>query len=198
MKVLTMAWKIIILMLMAAFYSCYFIKMFHQKKQGIQTNHLGKGKTGFIRFIEIALQITSYILPIMQILSVIFCKPTESIILKICGVVLTALGVAFFVVSVLQMKDSWRAGISKEEKTNLVTGGIYSISRNPAFVGFELMYIGILYTFFSWYLFLATAFAVMIFHLQIVNVEEPFLAEVFGNEYIMYKNKVCRYIGRRK
>ena len=86
----------------------------------------------------------------------------------------------------------------KEEKTNLVTTGIYSISRNPAFLGFDLMYIGILFSFFNWFLCFATGFAVVFFHLQIVNVEEDFLIEAFGNEYLQYKSKVCRYLGRKR
>ncbi len=77
-----------------------------------------------------------------------------------------------------------------------MTTGIYSISRNPAFLGFDLMYIGILPAFFNWYLCGATIFAVVIFHLQIVNVEEDFLIEAFWEEYLAYKKKVCRYIGR--
>ena len=42
------------------------------------------------------------------------------------------------------MRDFWRAGISETDKTELVTEGIYQISRNPAFLGFDLLYIGIL------------------------------------------------------
>ena len=33
---------------------------------------------------------------------------------------------------------------------------------------------------------------------QIVNVEEDFLIEAFGNEYLQYKSKVCRYLGRKR
>ena len=43
--------KILALALMAAFYICYFAKMISQKRQGIQTDQLGKGKEGFIKFI---------------------------------------------------------------------------------------------------------------------------------------------------
>ena len=49
-----------------------------------------------------------------------------------------------FVISVWTMKDSWRAGVSKTDQTELVTDGIYQISRNPAFLGFDLVYVGIL------------------------------------------------------
>ncbi|EKC72198.1 isoprenylcysteine carboxyl methyltransferase family protein, partial [human gut metagenome] len=44
-----------------------------------------------------------------------------------------------FVISVWTMKDSWRAGVSKTDQTELVTDGIYQISRNPAFLGFDLV-----------------------------------------------------------
>jgi len=192
-----MGFKIIILILMAVFYACYFAKMISQRKQGIRTDQLGKGKEGFAKFIEVILKITTYLLPVVQVVSIVLYGGFVHIFMRIAGVIITALGVFAFVVSVLQMKDNWRAGVQREEKTNLVTAGIYSISRNPAFLGFDLMYIGILLTFFNWYLCITTVFAVVVFHLQIVNVEEDFLMEAFGEEYLSYRKKVCRYIGRR-
>ncbi len=95
------------------------------------------------------------------------------------------------------MRDSWRAGVSKTDKTELVTRGIYQISRNPAFLGFDLVYIGILLMFFNWALFGVSVFAIIMFHLQIVNVEEDFLIAAFGKEYLDYKRKVNRYLGRK-
>lgn len=188
--------KIITLALMATFYACYFAKMLSQRKQGISTDQLGKGKTGFVKFIEVTLKISTYVLPVIQLVSIFWYVGTAHASLRVIGIVLTALGVFVFIVSVVQMKDNWRAGVQREAKTNLVTTGIYSISRNPAFLGFDLMYIGILFTFFNWYLCFATSFVLVFFHLQIVNVEEEFLTEAFGEEYTKYKKKVCRYIGR--
>lgn len=189
--------KIITLALMAIFYICYFVKMICQKRQGIKTDQLGKGKEGFVKFIEITLKITTYILPVMQIVSIVLYSGKIHTALRIVGVIITSLGVMAFIISVVQMKDNWRAGVQREDKTDLVITGIYSVSRNPAFLGFDLMYIGILFSFFNWYLCLATGFALVFFHLQIVNVEEDFLLEAFGQEYIEYKKKVCRYLGRK-
>ena len=59
------------------------------------------------------------------------------------------------------------------------------------------MYIGILVAFFNRYLCLVSVIAVFLFHLQIVNVEEDFLIERFGEEYIAYRKKVHRYLGRK-
>lgn len=192
-----MIMKIVTLALMAIFYICYFAKMISQKKQGISTDQLGKGKEGIVKYIEIILKITTYLLPIIQIVSIAIYSNTVHIALKIIGVIVTALGIIAFIMSVLQMKDNWRAGVQREEKTDLVTTGIYSVSRNPAFLGFDLMYIGILISYFNWYLCFATILALVLFHLQIVNVEEDFLLEAFGEEYIEYKGKVSRYIGRK-
>ncbi len=192
-----MSIKIITLTLMAVFYICYFAKMINQRKQGIRTDQLGKGKSGLVKFIEVTLKITTYLVPMLEVISIVLYDGTTPIAMRVAGVIVTAFGVIAFVVSVLQMKDNWRAGVQREEKTSLVTSGIYSVSRNPAFLGFDLMYIGVLAAFFNWYLCGATIFVVVLFHLQIVNVEEAFLIEVFGEEYVAYKKKVCRYIGRR-
>ena len=171
--------------------------MISQRKQGICTDQLGKGKTGFVKFIEVTLKIATYLIPVIQIISIMLYSGTVHIVLRMTGVIITAFGVIAFTISVVQMKDNWRAGVQREEKTSLVTTGIYSISRNPAFLGFDMMYIGILFSFFNWYLFIATGFALLFFHLQIVNVEEEFLIEEFGEEYLEYKKKVSRYIGRK-
>ena len=192
-----MIFEIIIIGLMATFYLCYFVKMISQRKQGISTDQLGKGKTGFVKFIEVTLKISTYVLPIIQIISILQYVGTTHVILRVVGCVITTIGVLIFVISVVQMKDNWRAGVQREDKTDLVTTGIYSISRNPAFLGFDLMYIGILCTFFNWFLCFATSIVLVFFHLQIVNVEEDFLLEAFGQEYIGYKKKVCRYLGRK-
>ena len=192
-----MIFKIITLGLMATFYVCYFVKMISQKKHGISTDQLGKGKTGFVKVIEMTLKLSTYVLPIIQLISILWYIGTSHIALRIIGCAITAVGVLTFIMSVAQMKDNWRAGVQREDKTNLVTTGIYSISRNPAFLGFDLMYIGILITFFNWYLCFATSFVLVFFHLQIVNVEEEFLIEAFKEEYVQYKKKVCRYLGRK-
>lgn len=192
-----MVFKIIALALMASFYICYFAKMISQKKQGIDTDQLGKGKVGFVKFIEVTLKTSTYLLPAIEVVSIVFYTGSVNDVLRIIGLIILALGVVAFIVSVLQMKDNWRAGVQREEKTELVTTGIYSISRNPAFLGFDLMYIGIMIAFFNWYLCVATSLVMVFFHLQIVNVEEDFLIEAFGDEYIKYRKKVCRYFGRK-
>lgn len=88
-------------------------------------------------------------------------------------------------------------GKPAKDKTKLVTSGIYRISRNPAFLGFDMVYAGILLMFFNWVLFALSVFAMVVFHLQIVLVEEKYLERTFGRDYLEYREKVSRYFGRK-
>ncbi len=193
-----MVFVIIAIVEMAAFYACYFSKMFNQKRKGIQTDQMGKGKEGFVKFIEVTLKMVTCLVPIVELISIFLLKSLSPVSVKWTGAIIGAIGVVIFIISVVTMKDSWRAGVSEKEKTKLVKEGIYQISRNPAFLGFDLMYIGILCMFLNWLLLVISVFAMIMFHLQIVNVEEDFLIVAFGEEYIAYRNKVCRYFGRKR
>lgn len=184
--------------ILLVFYGCYFIKMAAQRRKGIQTDQIGRGKVGFVRFVEITMKIATYLAPVAEAVSILMNRTLLSFSLRVVGAGIGVLGTAVFVLSVVTMGDSWRAGVSNEGKTELVTNGIYQISRNPAFLGFDLVYIGILMMFFNGVLLAASVFAILLFHLQIVNVEEEYLLEAFGEEYLRYRKKVCRYIGRKQ
>ncbi len=192
-----MLFQMIAVIIMLAFYGCYFFKMLSQRKKNIKTDLLGKGKPGFVKFIEITLKFITYTLPVGEIVAIVMNDNPAHISLKIIGAALGVLGVVIFILSVIQMKDSWRAGVPERAETELITSGIYRYSRNPAFLGFDLVYLGILYMFFNWWLCFLTAAGAVMLHMQIVNVEEPFMLDAFGDDYLNYRKKVCRYIGRK-
>lgn len=192
-----MIFKIIAFVILVAFYACYYGKMFIQKKKGIQTTQVGKGKTGFVKAVECTMMAASVAVFVTEVVSIAFGTSLLPDWARWIGVGIATLGVGIFILAVLTMRDSWRAGVSTTDKTELVTNGVFSISRNPTFLGFDLVYIGILLMFFNCVLFAVSVFAAVMFHLQIVNVEEDFLLETFGEEYLNYKSKVNRYLGRK-
>ena len=196
-----MATKITAIVIMAVFYSAYLGKKIAQRRQGITTNQIGKGDKprkvllienimGWATFSGIPIEIISVILyPKMTLIPALKSFP----VLQWTGLAIAAIGVAFFIVAMLTMSDSWRAGIPDSDKTVFVQKGIYRISRNPAFVGFDLMYIGLLLAFPNIIHLLFAIFPIVMLHLQI-RQEEVFLRNTFGAEYEEYCRKVRRYI----
>ena len=196
-----MATKITAIVIMAVFYSAYLGKKIAQRRQGITTNQIGKGDKprkvllienimGWATFSVITIEIISVILyPKMTLIPALKSFP----VLQWTGLAIAAIGVAFFIVAMLTMSDSWRAGIPDSDKTVFVQKGIYRISRNPAFVGFDLMYIGLLLAFPNIIHLLFAIFPIVMLHLQI-RQEEVFLRNTFGAEYEEYCRKVRRYI----
>lgn len=180
------------------FYGCYIGKMAAQRKAGIRTDQMGKGKVGFTKWVEILMKIATYLTVAVEAASIVLNTTVFPVCARVTGLLLSAVGLIFFILTVYTMKNSWRAGVSYEDETELVTGGIFQISRNPAFLGFDLVYVGILLMFYNPVLLAASWIAGCMFHFQIVNNEEPFLQDTFGEAYISYKKRVNRYLGRRR
>lgn len=124
-----------------------------------------------------------------------FCAAVASaspLWLSVTGAAIGVAGIISFLLAVVAMRDNWRAGIDASQKTELVTHGIYHVSRNPAFVGFDLFYIGITAMFPNPVLIFFSLASIVVFHLQILQ-EERYLAQVFGREYTDYRRWVKRY-----
>ncbi|GKU24142.1 methyltransferase family protein [Clostridium folliculivorans] len=193
--------NIIGLIILAAFYGSYFSKAFIQSKKGIKTDRMGKGskpKRTFI--IEVCLKITTILIALVQLISIVLKEKfpilSENITVIYIGFFISLLGVVIFITAMTTMRDSWRAGVDNTQKTTIVKRGIYKYSRNPAFLGFDLLYIGIAISFSNIINILFTCFTILIFHLQILE-EEKFLSILFGQEYLDYKNTASRYIGTK-
>ena len=178
------------------FYAIYFVKMLAQKKRGIQTRQLGKKKEKNVRTVEIILSIATFIIVPIQLLSIILKWNSAPVCIRIAGGAVGIIGDCIFLIAVVTMRDSWRAGIPAEDKTTLISVGIYKYSRNPAFLGFDMMYIGILLMYFNPMLLAVTVWVVIMLHLQILQ-EEKFLSAAFGEEYLEYRNHTSRYFGRK-
>ncbi|MDD3171430.1 MAG: isoprenylcysteine carboxylmethyltransferase family protein [Bacilli bacterium] len=181
------------------FYSIYIGKMIVQKRKGIQTDYIAKGKKkSTIMMIEVIMKFATYSIVVVEMISItlnsyMFFNP----IIRIVGIIVGLIGVIVFAIAVYTMKDSWRAGIPDDDKTTMITEGIYGISRNPAFLGFYLTYLGILLTLFNWLLLAFTIFSITLLHVQIL-LEEKYLPTVFGKNYLEYKKRVRRYIGKKE
>ena len=184
------------LVVLVLFYTVYFVKMLIQHKHGIKTRQIGRRKEKDIHMVELLMSIATLAAPAAQLISIAFgwsCMPSGA---RFTGFLIGMLGDIIFLISVVCMKDSWRAGIPDKDKTELVTNGIYKFSRNPAFLGFDFMYAGVLLMYFNPLTAVFSLFAAVTLHLQILQ-EDKYLTSVFGSSYTAYKSRVFRYLGRR-
>jgi protein-S-isoprenylcysteine O-methyltransferase Ste14 len=91
------------------------------------------------------------------------------------------------------MKNSWRVGIRYDQRTDLVTTGIYRFSRNPYFLSYNILVFGYILIFPCIILFVLYVALAIIFHSLILD-EEKYLQSVHGDSYLDYKRKVNRYV----
>ncbi len=111
------------------------------------------------------------------------------------GVFLCYLGLAVFALALHAFGRAWRIGIDEKNSNQLVTSGIFSLSRNPIFLFMHLYFLGIALIYPSLFFWLAFAIEIVSIHLQILR-EEKFLRLKFGAEYQDYCSQVKRYFGK--
>ncbi|MDD6505094.1 MAG: isoprenylcysteine carboxylmethyltransferase family protein [Lachnospiraceae bacterium] len=190
-------YRIPALLVLAVFYGIYLVKQWRQKSRGIRTMQIGRGKNAQIHMVETLMGIATVGIIPAQLLSIGFGWSHMPANARFTGFCVGMIGNLIFLISVICMKDNWRAGIPDKDKTELVTDGIYAFSRNPAFLAFDLQYVGVLLMFCNLLTAAFTVFAVTMLHLQILQ-EERYLIDTFGAEYLTYRHRVFRYLGRRK
>lgn len=88
----------------------------------------------------------------------------------------------------------WTLGdLDSRLPSSLVTSGPYAHSRNPMYVGWTVMYLGIAMVVNTLWL-IALAPAVAAISHRVVRKEERELGDEFGDEYREYRRKVRRYV----
>lgn len=120
-------------------------------------------------------------------------KYLETETVQVVGVSIFLVAFTWTAIAQFQMSKSWRIGIDYEEKTELVSSGLFNYSRNPIFLGILLSYLG---TFLIAPNTLSFAVLLVIFFIiqTQVRLEEEYLEKVQGQSYLDYKKNVRRWI----
>jgi protein-S-isoprenylcysteine O-methyltransferase Ste14 len=120
-------------------------------------------------------------------------KLFESEIVAWIGVGLCFAGLLALLLSVISFGTSFRVGIDVEHPDELVTTGIFAVSRNPIYVGAGLVLAGEFLVFPNWISLIYLAAGIWLFHRQVLR-EEKFMREHYGPEYTEYCRRVRRYV----
>jgi protein-S-isoprenylcysteine O-methyltransferase Ste14 len=101
--------------------------------------------------------------------------------------------VLFLIFSLLKMGKYTKMALPKNDDIPLQTTGVYSLSRNPMYLGLYLLAIAaVLYK--PCLPVIVAAIAGIIIHHKIIHNEEKFLEKKFGESYQKYRQRVRRYL----
>lgn len=113
--------------------------------------------------------------------------------LQSTGIVLLLIALVWVLIAQPQMGDSWRIGIDTEVKTDLVQQGIYGLSRNPIFLGMQVMLLGLLLVLPNALTLTVCVVGIVLIHIQ-VRLEEAHLTQLHGEAYRAYRQRVRRWL----
>ncbi|MBU2046068.1 MAG: isoprenylcysteine carboxylmethyltransferase family protein [Bacteroidetes bacterium] len=117
----------------------------------------------------------------------------DNLTIKYIGLGLLAIALIWTIIAQAHMKNSWRIGIDTETKTELVTAGLFRLSRNPIFFGMILSLVGLFLTTPNALTGLFLILGYILIQIQI-RLEEEFLTKEHGQNYLSYRQKVRRLI----
>jgi len=141
---------------------------------------------------------TTYLLVSIAVMTALhFLFPAMRIIpplWNLLGLVPLALGVIINLVADKAFHKANTTVKPSEESSALITRGVFRASRNPMYLGFVLILIGIAVLMRSLTPYVVVlAFAILIDRMYI-TVEERMLAEKFGAEWEKYRQRTRRWL----
>ena len=110
------------------------------------------------------------------------------------GIVLVFLGVALNIAADSVFRQVRTTVKPFEESTALITSGVFRVSRNPMYLGFALILIGIAVVMGSLTPYFVVAIFAILIDRMFIQVEEEMLEEKFGFAWLDYEARVGRWI----
>jgi protein-S-isoprenylcysteine O-methyltransferase Ste14 len=110
------------------------------------------------------------------------------------GMLVAAMGVALFFSSVGKFRAAGTPVPGNKPTTAIVRAGPYRFSRNPIYLAFSLLQLGVAIWVNSLWLVATLVPAHAVIAWIVVPREERYLERAFGAEYLAYKSSVRRWI----
>ncbi|MBK7408095.1 MAG: isoprenylcysteine carboxylmethyltransferase family protein [Saprospirales bacterium] len=112
----------------------------------------------------------------------------------ITGVILILTGLTIMAPALIKFFQTKNTLITVKPANSLQTSGIYSISRNPMYLGLLILYIGIGCFKGNVWSFMLVPVVILVITNFVIQNEEKYLERAFGVDYIEYRKKVRRWI----
>jgi len=124
-------------------------------------------------------------------ISALFFKTRVAAVL---GYLFVTFSIIFSSPAIVKFIRSKNTLITIKPANSLQTGGIYTITRNPMYLGLLFLYTGIAFFAGNLWTFILIPVVVIIITTYVIGREEKYLLDAFGQDYTSYKIKVRRWI----
>ena len=95
------------------------------------------------------------------------------------------------------IRTMYRAGVDPRSDTptgHIVAAEPYAFSRNPIYISFNLVYVGVALIVNKVWLIIFLPLGIALLYFGVIAREESYLEIVLGDEYLKYKARVRRWI----
>jgi protein-S-isoprenylcysteine O-methyltransferase Ste14 len=116
----------------------------------------------------------------------------HAVVLDYLSYSLLVVAAVFFVSSLMSLGRSTRLGLPTGQ-TKLKTGGVYRVSRNPMYVGFDALTLAAILGTGNSVVLVLGVYSIVVYHFIIAG-EESYLSSVFGTAYAEYRASVRKYL----
>jgi protein-S-isoprenylcysteine O-methyltransferase Ste14 len=113
---------------------------------------------------------------------------------RVVGGILVVAGIGISVHASNAFKRAGTPVVPFERSTALVTDGLFRYTRNPMYLGLTLVLAGVALLLGSLGAWLPIPVFVAIIQVNFIAGEERFLTELFGEEYLVYKQRTRRWL----
>ena len=182
----------------------FFGRTIWLRRKGTKVIVLGSGKKGFTALLEksfliffsiwlIEIGIHSLHLNIQFLPLVLVKQIFKNQIIQFAGAIVIFVSLLFFCLALISFNSSWRVGIDTVSPGDLITTGVFSVTRNPIFLSMDLYFLGTFLIYSNLFFLMCFVCIALGFQFQI-RQEETFLLERYGENYRKYMALVNRYI----
>ena len=110
------------------------------------------------------------------------------------GMVLVAIGFIIRIHSILTLRKYFTYSVAKIENHKIIETGLYKFIRHPGYLGQLIIFFGISTAISNWLSILLMMIPVTIGFLYRIRVEERFMLDQLGDDYLNYQKRTMRLI----
>lgn len=167
---------------------------------GVRRPATGEGWAARLSF-AVGLVVTGLIAPAAALAGLPSLAVLDRPAVQVGGLMLAVVAVAVAGVAQHAMGSAWRTTVAPDERTELVTTGVFGYSRNPIYTAVLAMALGLALAVPNPLALAGLAATVLGTHWQVRRIEEPYLTRIHPRDYQRYTGHVGRFLprfGRRR